>query len=146
MGEKNSEQIKLVIDTNVLISAFLWQKRAKEIFNLVRKKKIQICVSKEILEELQKVLEYPKFSLRLKLIGETPEEIIDEFLEVVKFYPSKKLRTKIIEEDPPDDKFFICALISNAFISGDKHLLKLKEFQGIPIVSVNNFLKRISWK
>ena len=143
MGKKISKKIKVVLDTNVLISAFLWQKDVKEIFNLAKENKIQICVTKEILDEFYRVLNYPEFSSRLKLIDKTPEEIINEFLEIVKFYPSKKFKTVIIKEDPTDDKFLSAALSSSALfvISGNKHLLKLREFKGISIVSPKEFLK-----
>ena len=52
---------------------------------------------------------------------------------------------KVIKEDRPDNKFLACAIAAQAsfIISGDKHLLKLKEFQGIPIVSPREFLKII---
>lgn len=143
MGKKISENLKVVLDTNVLISAFLWQKGAKEIFNLAKKSKIRICVTKEILDEFYQTLNYPKFSSRLKLIGKTPEEIINEFLEVVKFYPTKRFKIIIVKEDPSDDKFLSAALSSGALfiISGNKHLLKFKQFKRIFIVSPREFLK-----
>lgn len=143
MGKKISKKIKVVLDTNVLISAFLWQRDTKEIFNLDKENKIQICVTKEILNEFYRVLSYPKFSSRLKLIGKSPEEIINEFLEVVKFYPTKKFKTIIIREDPADDKFLSSALSSGALfiVSGNKHLLKLKKFKGVFIISLREFLK-----
>ena len=143
MGKEISKKVKVVLDTNVLISAFLWQKNAKEIFNLAKEDKIQICVAKEILDEFYRALCYPKFSSRLKLIGKTPEEIINEFLEIVKFYPTKKFKTVIVKEDSSDDKFLSTALSSGALfvVSGNKHLLKLKEFKGVSIMSSNEFLK-----
>lgn len=140
--KKFSNGVKIVLDTNVLISAFLWQKDVKEIFNLAKENKIQICVTKEILDEFYRVLCYQKFLSRLKLIGKTPEEIINEFLEIVKFYPTKKFKTIIVKEDPSDDKFLSAALSSNSsfIVSGNKHLLKLKEFRRISIVSAREFL------
>jgi len=143
VDKKISKKVKIVLDTNVLISAFLWQKDAKEIFNLAKENKIQICVNKEIVNEFYRVLSYPKFSLRLKLIGKTPEEIINEFLEIVTFYPTKKLKTPIIKEDPSDDKFIYCALSSRAslIVSGNKHLLKIRKFGRISIISPREFLK-----
>ena len=135
--------MKIVLDTNIFISAFLWQKTVKEIFILAKEDEVQICVTKEILDEFCRVLKHPKFLFRLKLINKTPEGIITEFLEIVKFYPQKIFKTTIIKEDPSDDKFLSCATISNAsfIISGDKHLLQLKNFRGIPIISARNFLK-----
>lgn len=137
--------IKIVIDTNVFISGFLWKGNPAKIFGLARKGEIKICVSEEIIEEFEKVLSYPKFQSRLRLIEKTAEKIIEEFLEIVKLYPSAKLPRPVIIEDPPDDKFLACAITSQAsFIaSGDKHLLKLKQFRGISIVSPKEFLKII---
>jgi len=137
--------MKVVLDTNVFISAFLWQRNAKEIFNLAKEKKFQICATKEILNEFEKVLKYPKFSKKLKSISKEPSQIINEFLEIVKLYPSRKFKTPIIKEDPTDDKFLICALSSKAsfIVSGDKHLLKLKNFQSIPILTPTQFLKQL---
>lgn len=142
MGKKILKKIQVVLDTNVLISAFLWQRDAKEIFNLAKGNKIQICMTKEILDEFYRVLNYPKFSSRLKLTGKTPEEIITEFLEIVKFYPSKKFKTIIVKEDPSNDKFLSAALSSGALfiVSGNKHLLKLKEFKGGSIISPRELL------
>jgi len=144
VGKEISKKIKVVLDTNVLTSAFLWQKDAKEIFNLAKENKIQICVTKEILNEFYRVLNYSKFSSRLKLIGKNPGEIINEFLEIVKFYPSKKFKTIIIKEDPADDKFLSCALSSGVsfIISGNKHLLKLKEFKGVSVIPPREFLRK----
>lgn len=50
-----------------------------------------------------------------------------------------------IKEDPSDNHFLACAIVAQAsfIISGDEHLLKLKAFQGIPIVSPKEFLKII---
>lgn len=90
--------MKAVLDTNVFISAFLWQKNAKEIFTLAKDGVIEICATREILEEYQRVLYYPKFQSRLALIQQTPEEIIDELLEIIKLYPSKKFASTIVDD------------------------------------------------
>lgn len=137
--------MKVVLDTNVFVSAFLWQRNVKEIFNLAKQKKFQICATKEILNEFEKVLKYSKFSKKLKSINKEPPQIINEFLEVVKLYPSRKLKTPIIREDPTDDKFLVCTLSCKAsfIVSGNKHLLNLKDFQGIPILTPIQFLSRL---
>lgn len=136
--------MKIVLDTNIFISAFLWQKIAKEIFIFAQNKNVQICVNQELLEEFQAVLEYDKFNTCLEKVRKIPREIIDEFLEIVKIYPSLKFQKTIIEEDPSDDKVLVCALICGAdfIISGDKHLLKLKIFENISILSPRQFLDK----
>lgn len=137
--------MKIVTDSNVIISAFLWQKDVKEIFDLARNHKFVICVNQEILNEIQKVLHYHKFYSKLKLIGKTPEIIISELLEIIEIYPTKNSSEIIIKEDPADDKFLLCGLASGAdfIISGDKHLLKLKSFQNIQILTPRQFINRL---
>lgn len=137
--------MRVVLDTNVFISAFLWRGIPKEIFKLAKRGKITICVSGEIVEEFQKVLSYPKFQDPLTIIKKTPSEIVNEFLEIVEYYSPKKFSTIIIKDDPSDDKFLACAVSCQAsfVVSGNKHLLKLKKFQGISIVSSREFLNII---
>lgn len=134
--------MKVVLDTNVFISAFLWQKDVKGIFSLARDRKVEICATEEILDEFRKVLTYSKFASRLLLINKTPQQVINEATEVVKLYPPRKLGFTIIYNDPTDDKFLTCALEANAdfIVSGDTHLLKLKSFHNIPIVTPRQFL------
>lgn len=136
--------MKIVLDTNIFISAFLWQKNAKEIFIFAQNKNVKICANQELLEEFQAVLEYAKFNSCFEKAHKTLHEIIDEVLEIVKIYPSLKFKKIIIKEDPSDDKILSCALSSGAdfIISGDKHLLKLKIFEGIPILSPRQFLDK----
>lgn len=136
--------IKVVLDTNVLISAFLWQGTVKEIFILAKEGRIIICATEETIAEFQKVLGYEKFIPTLKRISKTPEEIIDEFFEVVEFFPSIHFPSPIVKDDPDDDKFLACALSASAqfIVSGDHHLTDLKTFNDIPILTPAQFLKR----
>ena len=106
--------LKVVIDTNVLISALLWQGNTKELFQLSRGGKIIICASKEIVEEFQKVLEYPKFQRQLQLINKTAYEVANEFIEIVKLYSGEKFPVSVVREDPSDNKFLACALAAEA--------------------------------
>ncbi len=137
--------MRVVLDTNVLVSAFLWQGLPEEIFKLAEKGEIAICVNKEILEEFERVLSYPKFKARLSQIRKTPSQIINEFLAVVAHYPSHRFLTPQVPADQSDEIFLSCALAARAsfIISGDKHLLRLKSFHGIPIVTSRQFLFRI---
>lgn len=136
--------MRVVADTNTLISAFLWQGTPEKFFVLAQKKRITLCATNETLSEFKEVLSYPKFKNRLASIGKTPEAIIDEFLAIVRYYPSKRLPTPQILQDPSDDAFLACALSAKAsfIISGDRHLLDIKKFQGIPIVTPAQFLKQ----
>lgn len=136
--------MRVVLDTNVFISAFLWQGPPKEIFVLAQKHIIDICATREILEEFERVLAYPKFKARIDLTDKTPAQILDEFVEIVEYYPSIKFATPQIQDDPSDDNFLSCALAAEApfIISGDKHLLRLKKFRNISLLSPRKFLEK----
>lgn len=128
--------IKAVLDTNVFISALFWKGAPYQIFKKILMGRILNFTSPQILEELKERLLY-KFRL--------PPEKMKEFLEIIIFnskivYPKKKL--KIVKKDPSDNKIIECALEAKAsfIISGDKHLLKVKEYKGIKIISPKKFL------
>lgn len=77
-----------------------------------------------------------------------PPEKVEEFLEIIVFdskivYPKNKL--DIVKKDPSDNKVIECAIEAEAsfVVSGDKHLLEIKEYKGIKIVSPREFLFQI---
>jgi len=131
--------IKVVLDTNVFISALFWKGAPYQIFREILKGAILNFVSPQILKELKERLLY-KFKL--------PLEKVKEYLETVVFnskitYPKKKLN--IVKKDPSDNKIIECALEAKAsfIISGDRHLLEIREYKGIKIISPKEFLSLI---
>lgn len=127
----------VVFDTNIYISAIIFGGNPRQCLELARGGEIKLIVSKAILLELAEKLR-DKFNW--------PEEDIAEviygisvFIKVV--IPKKKI--KIIKVDPTDNMFLEAALEAKVdyIISGDKkHLLSLKKFQGVPIISAKQFL------
>lgn len=147
-GEENdriASNMRVVLDTNVLVSAFLWQGNAKEIFILAKKGIIISCATSSTIDELERVLSYPKFKKILIQRHMTPYTLLTAFLKVVTLYPSVRLEHSYIHNDPSDNAFLSCALVAHAdyIISGDHHLLTLKLFHGIPILTPMQFLKRM---
>ncbi len=132
----------VVLDNNVFISGIFWKGATHRIIELAEKGKIEIFTTLEILEELSNVLRREKFNFLFKEGKTNIEEVFKKVLELVKVCVVRK-KVKVIKEDPSDDKFLACALASQAsfIISGDKHLLSLKKFQDIFIVSPNEFLR-----
>ena len=132
--------MRVVLDTNVLVSALGW--RGGNEHELVKKcfqKHLIVVCSPDTIEEFEKVALRPKFDF-------SPEEI-DEFitaiLEVCELViPEETINA--VREDPSDNKFLETALAGQAdfLITGDKHLLSLKEFKGIKIVKPAEFLER----
>jgi putative PIN family toxin of toxin-antitoxin system len=128
---------KVIIDTNIIISAFGWGGRPLEVVELLEKEKIRNCISEEIFNELFVTLSYSKLSFPIKL----QTEILEFVLAHSDFYkPKENLK---LTPDPEDNKFIECALIANTkfIITGDKSFLSLKRFRGIKITTPEDFLK-----
>ncbi len=130
---------KVVLDINIFISALFWKGIPHQIFIKILKREILNFTSPQILEELKEKL-LDKFKL--------PPEKVKEFLEIIIFssqivQPKRKLN--VVKKDPSDNKIIECALEAKTsfIISGDKHLLEIKECRGIKIVSPKEFLSRI---
>jgi putative PIN family toxin of toxin-antitoxin system len=132
-------EYKLLIDTNVVISALLFGGGPGKLIELWKKKRIRPLISEEIMTEYLRVLAYPKFKLSEEEINYIIHQEILPFFKVVKSIPGPS----IIKKDPDDDKFIQCAEAGNAniIISGDSHLLALKSYHGITILTPTQFLE-----
>lgn len=130
--------IKICLDTNILISAFIFYGKPAKVFDLATEKKIIAIISPEILFELVQILQY-KFK-RDKNYIQRQIKVITDVCELVK--PRKRIK---ILKHIPDNKILEAAIAGNVdfIVTGDKkHLLPLKEFRGIPIVSPKQFLEK----
>lgn len=129
--------IKAVFDTNVIISALFWKGAPYEIFKRGINKDFLILVSLEIIKETRNKL-INKFNF--------PEKDTDDFIELLiinaKIIVSKE-KLNIVKKDYDDNKIIECAVSGKAHyvISGDKHLLQIKEYNKIKIITPNEFLK-----
>lgn len=131
--------MKVVLDTNVYVSAALSGRKSEEIFQLAIVGKIDLVVSPSILGELSDKLE-SKFNWSEKQIRFLLETI-KMVVEIVE--PEEVIHA--VEEDPDDDKVLECAVASSVdvIVSGDKHLLKMDEYRGITIISPAEFLSSL---
>ncbi len=130
------EKIKVVIDTNVLISS-LWGGKPGKIVELWDDEAILIVVSQQVLDEYFNVLN------RFDLSEEDIEDLTILFANPNKtIIVEPKVKIHLIKVDPEDNKFLECALEGKTkfIISGDKHILDLKYFQDIRIVTASEFL------
>jgi putative PIN family toxin of toxin-antitoxin system len=139
VGKKPKKIIRVVLDTNVLISALLFKGELSRSVGLWQKGKIVPVISKETFGELKTVLEYPKFSLSRAEIESLIEHEILPFFEVVNI--SKHVKGAC--RDPGDDKFISCALSAHAdgIVTGDKDLSDLRKYQSIKIIHASDFMK-----
>ena len=137
--------LRVVLDTNQLVSALLNPEGAAfEILKasgLKGDRKYELIISDEILSEFKRVLFYP----RIQKLHNWSQDKIDLFIALLKenSHKDKSLsREKIVLEDPDDDKFFHLALKTGAqyIVSRDKHLLRIKEFEGVKVLKPEVFL------
>jgi|SRR6185437_11291113 uncharacterized protein len=128
-----------VIDTNILISAFILPySSARKALNKARKDGY-VIISQESAAEFTEVFIRPKFDKYLPL--EIRLEIIDDFISLAYII---KPTVEIVEcRDPNDDKFLELACSANAkcIITGDQDLLVLNPFRGVPIKTAAEFLE-----
>src|SRR3989344_2556929 len=132
MGKK-----KVVLDTNILISALGWKGKPKLIFEKILNGELELIISDKQSEEIIEVLDYPKFNFS----NEQKSSFINILLEVSALIKIDKI-FDVIKEDPDDNIIITSAVIGKAdyIISGDEHLLKLKEFKRVKILNANDFL------
>lgn len=137
MGKK----LNVVLDTNVWISIFLNKTLGGEFSKLLEEDRVDVYISQQILEEISKVLIYPKITELLKLSGVSVKQILENIVESSK-QVNPKLELDSIKEDFEDNKILECALEAGAdfIVSGDAHLLKLKKFKNIRIMKPRDFL------
>jgi putative PIN family toxin of toxin-antitoxin system len=130
--------VRVVLDTNAVISALLFSGVSSKLVSLWQNGLITPLLSRPILDEYLRVLSYPKFELSEKEIKELIQEEILPFAEVVR--PKRRLR--VVRRDPSDNKFLECAVAGKAsvIISGDKDLLSLGRYRRVRIQSPAQFL------
>jgi len=137
---KAPKSLRVVLDTNALVSALLFGGEPGRLVSLWQRSQIVPLVSKDVLLEYVRVLGYPKFGLDADDIKGLIEEHVLPFAEMVVVSRTPQ----VVPEDPGDDKFLALAVAGAAdfIISGDKPLIKMERYRGIEIVPPRHFLER----
>lgn len=138
------KRLRVVLDTNVLISASFRKISPipNQIYQALKSQQFILIMSTLILEEIEDVLNRKKIVKRTHMKTHKRKQFIVEITSI-SVLVSGKISVEVIKEDPDDDKLIAAALEGKAdyVVSGDKHLLNLKEYQGIKILSPRDFVK-----
>ena len=137
--------LKIVLDTNVFVSALINPRgKPAQILNYVFESKVRLFTSPSIIEELERVLSYPKLVKRHGLEKEELKKFVSDLLSILSLVEGKKA-IEVIVEDPADNNYLSCALDAKAdfIVSGDIHLLNLREYEGIQIITPAQFLEML---
>lgn len=130
--------MRLILDTNILVSAFVFKSETANIVVRHAAKKHTLFFSESTFKELKSTLLKPKFSAFVEL--QTIRNFILNLVRIGEFIePTEKI---IVCRDPRDNKFLELALAGNVdcIVTGDKDLLVLNPFRGIKIISPGDFL------
>jgi putative PIN family toxin of toxin-antitoxin system len=139
VGKKEKAIRKVVLDTNILVSALLFKGGLAALVDLWKKGRLIPVLSRETFQEFKAVLEYPKFSLTRQDMKVIIEEEVLPYFEVIEITDN----IKGICRDSDDDKFIACAVSASAdfIVTGDRDLLDMGKYKSIRIVSASVFLK-----
>ena len=136
--------LKAVLDTSILVSAFLKHEGVNAKVLLGAKDQYQLYLSEDILEETSVVLlTYERIRKKYHYSDDEVLEYLATLRVVAKQVLKKLPNIRVIEKDPKDDAVLACAAKVEAdyIASKDDHLKDLKEYGGIKIVSSQEFLE-----
>lgn len=138
--------MKLVVDTNVLLSGVAWSGAASLLVDSLLAAEASLCISDAILAELTDVLHREKFRNRLAERGQNATAILARFREIAQHVDPLPLPVPALLRDPDDIHVLACAMAASAdaIVTGDGDLLSLKEFEGIPIIGISEALRLLS--
>ncbi len=133
---------RVVADTNIYISALMFGGLPGVLLGLGLMQAFRLVISRALLDELEDklrvkfgVLAQDAAAIRVKL--QSAGDLIDPAIVL-----------NVVTDDPDDNRVLECAVAGQAdyIVSGDRHLLKLKEHAGIPILTTREFLDRLEQK
>ena len=130
--------MKIVVDTNVLVSGVFFHGYPRMIVESIVEKKFEACASIEIITEYREIIH----EMIKRKQGKLSESILNPFIENLSIVlPSSKVD---VCRDPDDNKFIECALDGKALyiVSGDKDLLVLEKYKDIQIITAKEFVEK----
>ena len=130
--------MKIVIDTNVLISAAFFGGVPKEVIDLVTKKNVSAYMNEEILTEYNVTVS----KVACKSKRHIDQNLFEEFIKSVNVIES--VASVNVCRDSTDNKFIACAVDAKAIyvVSGDKDLLTVERYDDVEIITAKEFYER----
>lgn len=135
--------LKAVIDTSVFVSGLIKSRPCRSIINALAKEEFIVVSSPETLSEFIGVISRPKF--HNIIVRDTAERLV-ETIRTQALIVKPPFSLNAVKNDPDDNRFLEAALTAkaNCIVSLDTHLLALKAFRKIPIVTPAQFLSLLA--
>ncbi len=133
-------RLKAVMDTNVLVSGILWRGIPYELLRWAEKQSLIIYTSLDILAEVYRILHYPKFEQYIDKQNASLREIFTKIVSLCTIIQVEQVVSGACS-DTEDEKFLSCSLAANVkvLVSGDRHLLDLKQYKSVRIMTAREF-------
>jgi putative PIN family toxin of toxin-antitoxin system len=138
--------LRVVLDTNVFVSSLLsTQGLPAQVLHAWREGRYMLVTSPPIIAEIIEVLESPRISKKYLIGQEDIEHLVDLLKTDTILVPGRAAVKGSVPQDPRDEVFLACAIDAKAdcIVSGDRHLLDLRTYRGIPILTVNEFAEKL---
>jgi putative PIN family toxin of toxin-antitoxin system len=136
--------VRLVLDTNVVASGLLWSGAPSRLIHKALDGEVELATSPPLLAELAGILPRRRFADQVERQSLSVEALVLRYAELARTVAPAPIEPVVIA-DPDDDEVLACALAARAdlIVSGDRLLLELRSFMGIPIVAPTEALRRI---
>lgn len=136
--------MRVVLDTNVVVSGLIWRNTPRQILDAARDRRITLYTSSVLLAELAEVLDRAHLTAPMAQSQVSPEFLMRRYALLAERVVPAEINPTVIA-DPDDDAVLACALAAQVdlIVSGDPDLLNLKHYQRIPIITPAETLKRI---
>jgi putative PIN family toxin of toxin-antitoxin system len=127
---------KIILDTNIYVSALGWEGKPRQILDRAIKGEYELILSVKQLGEIKRVLDYPKLGFT-----EDQKQRFLAILHEIATTVDTKTTVNTITEDPADNVTLEPAaeMKIDCIVTGDEHMLKLKEFKGAQIIKISQF-------
>jgi len=132
--------LRIVLDTNVLISAVISGGKPEQLLNLAVQRQYVLLLSREVMKEFAGALKYPKFRMTKREIANASRALM-RTARIIEVTSSRK----IVQDDPQDNILVNLALDGHAdyIVTGDRQLLTIATYKGIKIIGVDDMLKKL---
>ena len=137
--------MRIVLDTNVALSALLWRGKPYRLLEAIRQRSdIRLFSSPVLLAELTDVLSRPSPTKQLAAIDRSVREVLADYVEIVEAVEPEDV-PRVVPSDADDDHVIAAAVaaLATLIVSGDSDLLRLGRHQGIDILSAAMAVEQI---
>lgn len=138
--------MRIVLDTNVVLSALLWRGTPYRLLEAIRQRsEARLFTSPALLGELAEVLTRPSAAKRLAVVGKTAREVLADYVEAVELVDPAQV-PHVVPDDADDDQVIAAAVAAGVYwiVSGDADLLSMESYQGISIITAAQAVQQIA--